>query len=404
MLWILAWRNVWRNKGRTTLLLLSIALGLCAGLLSSALSMGMGKQMVDSGIRSQVSHVQVHHPDFRVSQELNDTILGFKKIENGLAQWPHVVGWTARLRVPAIAASPHAAAGVSLVGVPPDQEKNVTDISEHLVDGSYLTGEWRHPVLIGYTLAGDLGVGVGDKLVLTFQDAEANLSGAAFRVGGIFKTVSSMYDKSHVFVNIQDLAVLLQLQGRYHEVAVLLSSAESVDSIRHKLQVIAPYQKVSTWNELAPELAYIAEAFDYSLWIFMGIIWLALAFGIVNAMLMAVLERRRELAMLLALGMVPQKIFYMIACETLMVSGVGAVVGSLLAAGGVQILKYTGLSLSVFSEGLGAWGIAEVIYPVLPWHWYALQMIMAMVTAFIAALYPAYIALKMNTVEDLRVV
>jgi putative ABC transport system permease protein len=398
----MAWKNIWRNKPRSAIIITAISLGLLGGMLASGVSFGMGDQMIAAAINTRLSHMQIHITGFRESQNIADTIPGASSLAAKITAMDCVTGVARRTIVTAMATSSVTATGVELCGIQPEEEKRITNVPEQIVDGGYFTGSTRNPAVIGQALAKDLDLKTGSKMVFTFQNDSGSITGGAFRVVGIFKTVSSGFDKTTAFVRSEDLQRLAETGGAYHELAVLLKPKTSVDSVAALLRTGAKGLQVDTWKQLAPDLAYVSESLAAMLYVFMIVILAALAFGIVNTMLMVVLERRRELGMLMAVGMPRRTIFSMIIMETVVLSLTGAGTGMVLTIVMMGILGRTGIDLSILSEGLSRFGIAKILYPSLPVSMYAVLTTMVVATAIAAAIYPAVKALRLRPSEALR--
>jgi putative ABC transport system permease protein len=174
--------------------------------------------------------------------------------------------------------------------------------------------------------------------------------------------------------------------------------------LQKELQDEFPKLAIQNWKEISPELAYADDIMTQMLYIIIGIIMLALSFGIINTMLMTVLERRKELGMLMCVGMSKTKVFYMIIIETLYLALLGGPLGILLAYYSVWQGSKSGLDLAAFSDGLASYGIDSVIYPILPSSFYWGTASIVFIMTLLAAIYPARRALKLNPVETLRTI
>ncbi len=402
MLLSLAWKNIWRNKARSLIILTAIALGILGGMVASGVSYGMAEQMISAAISTRLAHIQIHHPEFSDQQDPSLTIPHVDSLLGFIQKIPSVKGVSLRLVVNAMAASPTTTTGAVIQGIDPRREKRVSDVAENVIKGSWLGEAVKNPAVIGADMAEKLDIGVGSRIVFTFQDVNNNITGAAFKVIGIYETVSSQFDAAHVFVKHFDLRKLLEMGRGYHEMAILLGSSRYVDPVASSLTRRFPSAEVESWMELAPELQYVSEVMDTSLLIFMAVILLALAFGIINTMLMVVLERKRELGMLLAVGMHRKSVFGMIMLETILLSLTGALTGMLFSMITVMILARTGIDLTLFSQGLRDLGLSEMLYPTLPWGLYPIITVMMIVTAVLAATYPSVIALRLKPASALR--
>jgi ABC-type lipoprotein release transport system permease subunit len=244
---------------------------------------------------------------------------------------------------------------------------------------------------------------IRNKVQITISDKEGNPIQGIFRVCGIFKTTNTGFDQTSVFVNTGELAKLYGGDEILtHEIAILLSNIEDADTVREKLSRFSGDNLVRTWKELAPDAAMMNDYMAMYYFIFIGIIMLALAFGIINTMLMAILERTKELGMLMAIGMNRRKIFNMIMLETIFLTVVGAVVGMISGWAIIEVLGKTGIHFTGWGEGFEAIGFAARVYPVVTLKFFVFTTIMVIATAIISSIWPARKALKLNPVEALR--
>ena len=243
------------------------------------------------------------------------------------------------------------------------------------------------------------------KIVLSFQALDGHIAFDAFRVIGVYKTANSAFDGLNVYVRQSEIAAVANLQDlQFNEVAVLISSVQYDDEIASKIKSEFPYLSVQTWAEVMPEAGMYSKTMNFYLLIFMVIILLALGFGIVNTMLMAVLERTKELGMLMAIGMNKKRVFGMIMLETIFLSLVGAVIGMVLTYLIILYTGHTGIDLSaMYQEGLEAMGFSAHIFPVLSWDSFVQLTLMVILTGILASIYPARKALKLNPAEALRI-
>jgi putative ABC transport system permease protein len=402
MLWTIAWRNVWRNKKRSGVIICAIACGLWAGLTISGMMYGMGAEMIKSAMSDRISHVQIHRPGFLSHRDITLVIPDGERVLETVRSMPLVASASGRSVVAGMATSPATGLGVVAYGIDPAAEIGISDINARLVAGTYFDGTEQNPVVIGQQLAQRLGVGIGNKIVLTSQDTQGSLSAGAFRVVGIFKTVSSTFDKTTVFAERRDLDRIYQLHGGIHEIAVIAGDANRIPSLTAELRLRFPNLDVKDWKMLAPELGLMTDTTLQFLYIFLVIVLLALAFGTTNTMLMGVMERVRELGVIIALGMRHRTVFFMIVLETVFLALVGGVAGIALGVGTIAVLGKTGIDLSVVSSGLAALETSEILHPALPMIAYPSMVLFVIVTAIAAALYPGIRAVRLDPVKAIR--
>ena len=402
MLVKIAWRNVWRNKLRSIVVLMSIVLGIWSGLFIMAMTLGLNEQRMSGAVNTYLSHIQIHDVNYPVDQKLNQTIKDPDKILKAISDESMIKAFCKRQIANGMAASAKGTYGIQILGIDPAEEKKVTAISTHLIQGTYFEKFKRNPVVLGKKLADKLGLKIKSKIILTFQNTNGDLVSFAGRVEGIFKTNSSVFDKTTIFVKQKDLANYTGLGDKIHEIALLTNNMDNIEMVKTDLKLIDNNYKVASWDELSPELGYAQEMMGTMIYIFMGIILLALSFGIINTMLMAVLERKKELGMLMSVGMNKLKIFMMIVLETLFLAIIATPIGMLLAKFSIDYFEEHGIDLSSVSQGLESFGIGSKIYTYLPNDLYFKITLFTLIVTLIASIFPARRALKLNPVEALR--
>lgn len=243
----------------------------------------------------------------------------------------------------------------------------------------------------------------GSKIILSFLDINNNQTGAAFRVCGIFRTNNDMFETLSVFVPENELRDLTGMtEGTYHRVIAKLDNNDLTDEITPKLRESLPRLEVLSWKEIQPDLAMLADMMQQIYGIFMAIILAALAFGIVNTMLMAVLERTREIGMLAAIGMNRRKIFSMIMLESVFLSIVGGIMGMIVSGAVIAATAKHGINLVKYSEGMEAFGYSAYLFPTIDVQFFITTTILIVLTGILSSIYPARKALKLNPVEAIR--
>ncbi|WP_320112437.1 FtsX-like permease family protein [Draconibacterium orientale] len=404
MILSIAWRNVWRSKTRSIVMIAAIALGLFAGIFMMAFMNGMYNSRIESATKSELSHIQVHAPRFLDNTESELFIPDGFALSEKIAALDSVEAASPRLIAEPFIMAAHGTGGGKMLGIDPEKEKQVTDIWEHLVDGTYLEKTSRMPpVLVGKKLADKLQLKIGTKINVQLVDFNGNLSSKGYRVAGIYKTVNTGYDEMHLFVNINDLQSQIGIQpDAVHEIAILLKNNSFAPLVKPSVQKTAAGMDIQTWKELSPEMSIITDSMDQYMYIFILIILFALCFGIINTMLMAVLERVKEIGMLMAVGMNNRKIFNMIILESVMLTLTGGIVGIIVGIGVSRIFEKHPINLSAFAQGLEQYGMSTEIATVFPSHSLGVLIALVVLTGLISAIYPARKALKLNPAEATR--
>jgi ABC-type lipoprotein release transport system permease subunit len=291
--------------------------------------------------------------------------------------------------------------GVALVAVDPVREAGVSVLPESVTQGRWLDGESRR-VVLGERLARRLEVGLGDKVVVSAQDASGDVTGEAFRVGGLFRTTSSVLDESTVFVRLEEGRHMLELSDEVSEFVVVARDEAGVPRLGAALaSELGPGFEVRTWEELEPMLVYLIDMFQNMGWIVYAAVFVAMTFGIANVLLMSVHERIREIGVLMSVGMDGRRLVAMVVAEGIVVSAVGVAVGLLLTGAALFLLR-GGIDLSVWAEGLNSVGIGNRLVPILRPADLTPPLLVAFVTAVVASLWPAVRAARIRPAEAVR--
>jgi ABC-type lipoprotein release transport system permease subunit len=409
----LAWRNLWRNPRRTLIAMAAIGLGYAMLLFVACLMAGLRQQMIESGTGLVLSDVEVHAPGYYPDRPPDQTLGGRNGTEvsalvDAIAADPRVQAASPRVYGYGLVSATHQSAGAQLLGVVPDQEQKITVLQTRMVKGSYLTGGMPKGVVMGDKLATTIGVEVGSEIVLLTSAVDGSTGNDLYTVAGMFHTGLDDMDQGLVLMPLGSLQELLRLPpGRIHEVGIKLHDITAATTTAAALEVqlgkTLPV-RVQAWPELAPELADYVQFNHRVTFILFFIFFLLAVMGIVNTMLMAIIERTREIGMLMAVGMRPVQVVGLIVAEAASLAGASLILGGALGAPLLWYLQVHGLNLG---GDRGAVSLAGIVVGPL---WYGRQDFTAYtqaalglaVTALVSALYPALRAARFRPTEALR--
>ncbi|MGE5393820.1 MAG: ABC transporter permease [Candidatus Saccharibacteria bacterium] len=404
MIIAVAWRNIWRSKTRSVVILVAICLGLSSGIFYMGFYRGMVDQRINTAIQTEASHVQVHHKEYLNNPDKKFIIAHGDSLSMLIKSTSGVKATSNRIIINTMIQSPTTGAGVKITGIVPGDEKQVTNLYTKVIEGAYFEQSKRNPIVIGRKLADKLKVKLKSKVVISLQDMTGNMTAASFKVEGIFETSNTAFDESCVYVRSSDLGRIMLLQpGDCHEIAAILQQNELLEPVAKALQEKLPELDVKTWREIMPEVSLVESSFGITMVIFIGIILLALLFGIINTMLMAVLERTKELGMLMAIGMNRRRVFTMIMLETVMLSFFGGMCGIVLGWALNFYFGVHGIDLGAWSTAYRSIGYDTLVYTKLSMAISLKIALMVIVTGVIAAIYPAMKALKLKPAEAVRI-
>lgn len=397
----LGWKNIWRNPTRSGVVIIAVLLGIWAGVFISAFFNSLAQGYLQNQLNLSVGHIQITHPKFEDQFNPQYYIDQPETLLDSLETKDYIKNIRYQSLATGLAQSAANSYGVTIHGVDTAATTN-QPVTQYLKQGDFLRSINRNPIVIGSALADRLELDLRSKMVISFQDVDGNITGGAFRIAGIFDSFNDNYDKGNVFVLRKDLNRLLGQENLVHKVTLKLNDFTQATQYSEVLGKQYSNLKVTSWGEIAPELEYVFDSMDITLYVVMIIIIIALVFSIINTMLMAVLERTRELGMLMAVGMNKSRLFGMILSETFFLTMAGTPLGLFLSWVTVAILGNTGIDLSAFAAGLNAYGLDTVIYPDLSGVYYLNITLFIAIAALLSALYPAWKTLKLKPVEAIR--
>ena len=393
----LAWRNLWRHKRRTAVMLFALALGIWSMVVMAALIRGSMEQHIKKEILNLTGHVQIHAPGYRDDPAVDQRFTPPAALAQALTQKPMIAA-SARVRVPAVISSERESAGVTLVGIDPERERGLSFISTAITSGQYLASPDDPGLLLGRKLAERLETALGRRVVLMSQDANNQIGDRGFRVVGIFDADPQAMETGYVFIGLDAARKMLKTGNDVSEIAVMARDRNRLESEVQALRAAAPDLDVAPWTDVQPLLVLTEKVNNVVLLIWFAVVFAAMAFGLINTLLMAVFERTREFGLFQALGMPPRFIIGQVLIESLMLLMLALVLGNLASWASVASLR-GGIDLSAFSEGLEMVGVSPVIYPALAAGDVTAANVIVVVLGVLASLYPAWRASRYVPVE-----
>ena len=473
MIWKTAWKNVWRNRVRSLVVIASVTIGIFAGVFAVAFMNGMIVQRFDAAIDEEISHIQITGKDYILNNDPQIMIAGEDDIIPAISGLSGVNGMVKRTLVTGMAATASKSAGVQIVGIVPEKEKEIFSLYKKIIPGTgdYFERESKYDLaLIGQDLAKELNIirfvidsailkklenqkvpaeildkisvisgkrfpnekkfistvtsilskselreygqlikkeawsfRENSRMTLTFLDKDNNQVSAVFRIAGIYDIKNAMFEQVQVFIKKDVLCRLTGIdENSFHQLIIRLNDVNQTVGITNEIRTRLPGLDVRNWKELQPDLAMMTDYVHQIYGLFMGIILAALAFGIINTMLMVVLERTKELGMLAAIGMNKRRIFSMIMLESVFLSLIGGVVGMIFGWLSVLLSAKNGINFAQYAEGMEAFGYSAHIFPEISLSFFILITILIIITGIASSVYPALKALRLDPAEAIR--
>jgi ABC-type lipoprotein release transport system permease subunit len=310
----------------------------------------------------QAGHITLEHPSYRDAPAVDLWLDDARRLSSELAQWPEVRTAKSIIFGQGIAKSSAGNTGASIMGVEPSTEASSSPLVRNMIHGQYLSEQDKASVVIGAEMAERLNLGVGKKLVLASNDSRGNLVEALCRVKGVFETGSEELDTYFVQVPLKFARRLFNMpEGSVTQMGIILDDPGDLRGVLKKLRKEVASRGVSarSWQQVMPEMASYIKVDKGANLVLQGILIFLILFTIFNTILMSVLERRREFAVLLALGTKPGQLRLQIFVESALVGLIGSGVGMLLGGMAAFLVDYWGVDLrSLLQEGIMISGFA----------------------------------------------
>lgn len=400
-----AWRNILANRRRTILSAIIIVIGTALTVFMWAVQEGAWDMALQHITDLFTGQVQVERAgftdDYDVRKVITDTGLVFSRLRSD----PEVLAFAPRLMAMGMARSPAGSAGALLVGVEPEIEPGVTTLAEYIKSGEFLQAGDARGAVIGDRMAEDMGIGIGDKMVIMAMDSSGNIAGEALRVRGLLHLGSAELDRSLVLVSHKTLQGMLLVNG-YHTVAVKVKDLSRADEIAARLKpgddVVA-----RSWRDFMPALEQTVSMKRGSASAILLLFMLLAISAIASSMLMSVKQRVREFGIMQAVGMKPAGIFFMVITEGVLLASVGMILGLALGFLITWILSLTGIYVGGFGEIYETYSMGTIdrLYPrigPLFWSHFHEPITGFLLVAVLSSLYPAYIAARMTPTSAMR--
>ena len=394
----MAWRNVWRNRRRSLVTIAAMSLGLFTAVEYSGLVTGYIVAAEKTLLDLELGDLQITAPGYRNDPSIYNRM---DDVEPLLARLD-AAGFraSARLLAGALMAGEHSSAGVQLRGIDVERDARTSTINGYLLKGRWLKPDEPKAVVIGRRLSRTLDVGPGDEVVVLTQGADGSLANDLYTVRGVLRSVGEATDRAGVFMSAAAFRELMVLPRGAHQVVVRRPQALPLEQAAGQVRGLASGLQAQTWRELVPTMATMMDAAQAAMTAMFMLVYIAIGIVILNAMLMAVFERIRELGVLKALGMSPLQVFALVALESAIQTALAVLVGLGIALPVAFYLANTGLNLSGLSSvSVGGIAFDPIWRAQLSPAIFIRPVVLLTCVVMLAALYPALKAAMIRPVR-----
>ena len=406
---LLAWRNLWRHKRRTLITASSIAFGVLLAVTFTGAGDYFYTRMIDAGAKMGMGHITVAAPDYNRAPSSQKRLQSANQLQATLRELPEVSSVIARIQGQAMFASARKSVGGTFIAIDPAQETASNNLFiEALVEGKMLETVSDKGIVMGVDLARKLQVSLGKKVVYTTTDVNGDIVSAIARVSGLFRTGVSEVDGGLALLPLQSVQTVLGYESdEVSFIAVNLNDQRASHVLRDSLQQQAAFQEVEVlnWQQTQPDLAGMIAVDKSANKISQLLIALLISAGILNTMLMSVLERIREFGVMMALGMSPRHLFGLVILESFWLAVIGLIIGIIITIPWYWYMSETGLDLtSAYGDDFSFGGVLlDTVFKIRLFKESIVVILIGLFSlALIAGAYPAWRAGRIPSVESLK--
>lgn len=399
----LAWRNIFRNKRRTIIAGIAIGVGLATLIFTDALMLGMKSNMIQSATAAYLGEGQIHHRDFRLTQDVDKTINSPEEVVTGLEKEVEVDAFTRRAESFGMITSAANLSSVMLVGVDPSGEKILSHVDDNIREGSFFEGDNERDIIIGTGLADLLEAGLDDRVVITVSQAGGgDLCQEMFRVSGIYHFNIKEMDTGFAFIRLAKAQEMLGIGSGIHELALKFKAIEFASRKNNPF-----WEKYSdhgneavSWTVLLPQLTAVMRMTWVSL-VFMSVLLFGIvAFGIINTLFMSLYERMFEFGVIRAVGTRPSGVRRLLVFEAGALAALSIAMGTVIGFAVTFIVAKIGIDY----RGIELAGATfyNLLYPQLHPQQFLIYPAAVFLFTLLVGLYPAGVASRMSISDALR--
>ncbi len=398
----MAWRNIWRNKKRTILTMLSIFLAVFLSLFTRSMQKGSYANMISNAVKFSTGYIQIHKKGYWENKSINETFLQSKKIDSVLID-DNITFKIPRLESFALASSGKHTKGTMVIGTIPELEDKLNKYSDKIIRGNYFTGNDK-AILVAEQLAKYLKVDVGDSLVLLGQGYHGITAAAQYPIKGIIHIPIPDLNKQLVLMPLKEAQYYYASENRLTSLSIMLKDPEELDKTLIFLKSkLGDKYEVMPWQEMNKEMVQAIESDNIGGIIMLAILYMVIGFGVFGTVMMMTMERKKEFAVMIAVGMQKSKILLMVIYETVLLGILAILLGIVFTYPVLLYLHYNPIPLTgEIAESMKLFG-AE---PILPFSIkpdiFINQTISVIIIAFVAVFYPLSVILKFNVLKAMR--
>jgi len=401
----LAWRNIWRNKRRSILTLAAVIFAVFMAIGMRGIQLGTYALNIKTAVELFSGYMQVQSKGYNDTPKLSLCFKENKDLTSALKNTKGIQNYSSRIYADGLISFKDNSRGVAIFGIEPDKEKNVTTFVENVDKGRFFNSDSSNEIVVGSQLLENLNAKIGDEIVLLAQGYDGSLGNQKYKIVGTVRLGVQELESTVVFMGLKSAQYLLAMRNKVNVIAVKADDLNNLKEIENNLaeKISDKNLVVLPWNKVNPELQQAIQLDNVSGILFLGILIVIVAFGILNTVLMSVTERFREFGVILSIGMPQKKLTYLVYIETMFIAIIGLIFGNLM---GYFVNYYLILHPIVFGGELKQ---LYELYHFLPELRSSLQVSIFIYVSLsiigisiLSCLYPAYKVYKLEPLKGIR--
>ena len=403
----IALRNLLRNKVRSLITILMIASGLGGIMFLRGFTDGAYQQAIENLTSTYTGHLKMARQGF--SQTMDPGLLMTRREIEGIAAdlkgRANIKSVSSRIFTQGLASTATASQGIVLSGISPADELKVSRLGHFVKEGSFLNEGDDGEIILGRELAKILKVSLGEKIVVFTQSYYGSLEAASFRIKGFIESGGRDIDRYGGFITLDAARKLLNYpEGAVSSLIAVFRDIKYVPMASEGLKNnLGPAGlEVKTWDELGPEMKDWISFYDAIIEIIMIVLLIVVAVGIMNTVLMGVIERTYEFGLMQAMGTRRTQIVGMVFSEACILAVLGILAGIILGGLSIKYFHGAGINLSWYAQVRTQFYLGQYVYPVLSWKFFLKTTVFLFIDTLVISIYPAYKAGFLEPIQAIR--
>jgi ABC-type lipoprotein release transport system permease subunit len=399
----MAWRNIWRNKKRTLLTIFSIFMAVFLSLFTRSMQIGVYTNMISNAVKFSSGHIQIHKKGYWENKSISETFVETKKIDSLISQNKNIIFSIPRIESYSLVSSGQHTKGSIIIGTDPKLENELNKYSQKIVKGEYLNSDDK-AVIVAEKLAEYLNIGVNDTIVMLGQGYHGITAAAQYPVKGIIDYPIPQLNNQLVIMPINEAKYFYATENRITSLSLMLDDADKIDQTINELKNHLSYQyEIMPWQEMNTELVQAIQSDSIGGIIMLAILYIVIGFGVFGTIMMMTMERKKEFAVMVSIGMQKTKILLVVALETLLIGFVAILLGLILSYPFIAYLHNNPIPLTGdMASAYEMFGIDPIIPFSIKPGIFINQVISVIGITIVAVLYPLSMILRFNAMKALR--